>query len=238
MKRLLFIAFLLADSSAWSADNLTQCANQADRDLAISLPFFKNPEGVSAKMAEAEAMLTIVRKPTTTERVALADYQYSIRLCLDRFYSDNQQLTRPSALRSDKVPLDLLRDGEITFAEYAKERIKELREADRLIAQYEREEQERRKPEERNRPITLSCTAESGRPAGLEFQYQINEEDKTIWASRGGAVPSSINIGPTEITFMQADGSISISRNTGRFSITSGHYFVSGTCQTIEQRKF
>ncbi len=237
MKRLLFIAFLLADSSAWSADNLTQCANQADRDLAISLPFFKNPEGVSAKMAEAEAMLTIVRKPTTTERVALADYQYSIRLCLDRYYSDNHQLTRPSAVPSDKFPLDLLRDGQITFAEYAKERIKELREVGRLIAQYDREEQERRKLEKRTPPITLSCIVTSGKTV-LEFQYQINEEAKTIWASRGPAVPSSINIGPTEITFMQADGSISISRNTGLISITRGGTVWSGTCQTITQRKF
>ena len=154
---LMLLATATAASAEWTRvkdrDDITlmQCAAQADRDLSISIPFFKNPEGSSAKMAEAEAMLTIVRKPTTTEKVALANYGYSNLLCLDMYYRNNPRLA-PSAVPSDKAPLDLLREGKITFAEYAKERIKELREADRLIAefaQYEREEQERRKLEKR-----------------------------------------------------------------------------------------
>lgn len=239
MKQMLLIAFLITASNAWSADysmdSLTQCLKQADRDLGIRIPFFKTPEGARAKMAEAEAMLKIVRKPTSMERVALETYRYSTILCWGNFYSDNPQLDHTIV----PDPIDRLSAGVITFAEYAKERIKFLKENERLIAQYEREDQERRKQEERNRFITLSCTAESGRAVGLEFQYQINEEARTIWASRGGAAPSSISIGPTEITFKQEDVATTISRNTGRFSvILDSSVFAAGTCQTITQRKF
>ena len=223
----------------WSADDsFFQCQKQADYNLGISIPFFKNPEGTREKMAEAEAMLTIVRKPTKMEKRALATRRSSGLLCLDKFYIDNPQLTRATVVPGS---LDLLREGVITFAEYAKERIKELREIERLITQYEREEQERRKLEERNRPITLSCIVSINNSEARfdsEHQFQINEEAKTIWASRGPAAPSSINIGPTEITFKQGDTSVRISRNTGLFSLTSGSYVWSGTCQTITQRKF
>lgn len=85
--------------------------------------------------------------------------------------------------------------------------------------------------------ITLSCIVESGIAAGVEFQYQINETAKTIWASRQEA-PTQINIGPTEIRFKQGQADISISRNTGRYSNSFLTKLATGTCQTITQRKF
>ena len=85
--------------------------------------------------------------------------------------------------------------------------------------------------------ITLSCIVESGIAAGVEFQYQINETAKTIWASRQVA-PTQINIGPTDIRFKQGNADISISRNTGRYSNSSFSTLATGTCQIITQRKF
>ena len=90
---------------------------------------------------------------------------------------------------------------------------------------------------EASRLITLSCIVESGIAAGVEFQYQINETAKTIWASRQDA-PTEINIGPTDIRFKQGQANISISRNTGRYSNSFLSTLATGTCQTITQRKF
>jgi hypothetical protein len=203
------------------------------------------------------AMLALNRKATPKERKAIEKYILGERRCANDFF----QATKMPPLDMNDTALqqeERLRDGQITFADYARGEVKAQKETERIIkAQKETEriikdieakerqvaEQERRRQEELNRPITLSCIVDmqaiSGNipRIGIEWQYQINEAAKTIWASRGVA-PTEIGIGPTEISFEQGDQSVSISRNTGRIFLIGGGLLGTGYCQTITQRKF
>lgn len=197
------------------------------------------------------AMLALNRKATPIERKALEKYISQSNRCADAYF---QALNLPPINWNDPdlqtiLPPQLkLRDGQITFADYARWEIKSKREWER--SQKEREvlkrqvaEQERRRQEELSRPITLSCIVDmqgiSGtipRMNGVEWQYQINEAAQTIWASRGTA-PTEIRISPTEISFKQGDQAVSIGRSTGRIAIIGG-ILGTGQCQTITQRQF
>jgi hypothetical protein len=85
--------------------------------------------------------------------------------------------------------------------------------------------------------LTLSCPSDGGDMKGIEFQYEISIENKSIFAVRG-TQPSNILITPTVIAFKQGEGAVSINRVTGKFSIVlSGSVLASGTCQSISQAK-
>lgn len=85
--------------------------------------------------------------------------------------------------------------------------------------------------------LTLSCPSDAGDMKGIEFQYEISIENKSIFAVRG-TQPSNILITPTVIAFKQGEGAVSINRVTGKFSIVfSGNVMASGTCQSISQAK-
>ena len=85
--------------------------------------------------------------------------------------------------------------------------------------------------------LTLSCPSDGGDMKGIEFQYEISIENKSIFAVRG-TQPSNILITPTVIAFKQGEGAVSINRVTGKFSIVfSGNVMASGTCQSISQAK-
>ena len=205
------------------------------------------------------AMLALKRRATPKERKAREKYIIESGRCGDEYIRAGNMApfdrTTPE-YQSYLQPLLNLRDGQITFADYAREEVKAQKETERIIKEFQRlqkdreakerqaAEQERRHQEELNRPITLSCLVDMQpigvnipRINGVEWQYQINEAAQTIWASRG-AIPTKIRIGPTDIYFVQDDQSVSISRNTGRISLMSGRLIATGICQTITQRKF
>jgi hypothetical protein len=87
--------------------------------------------------------------------------------------------------------------------------------------------------------ITLACLADNpSELAGVEFQYQINEKNKTVLATRGEQ-PSQIYIDSIRVLFAQGQAQTSISRSTGRFSVVQGgELVVTGSCQLIKQPKF
>jgi hypothetical protein len=89
--------------------------------------------------------------------------------------------------------------------------------------------------------VSLSLTCSISSPpeaAGLEFQYVVSASQQTITANRGGAAPTDVYIGPTEIRFHQGTISVSISRTTGRFTFGSALAMFVGTCQPAGAPKF
>ncbi len=173
------------------------------------------------------AMFSLDRKVTASERNALEKY---IKLVDDCYLQAGMTV---SPKNSNNLYLQL-KDGQITFSEFALESLKRNLEFKSYI-----ENSEKAKKEQIATPqvTNLSCLWESGPLAGTEKQFQINESAKTLWSS-SGAAPSDLDFGPTLIRFRQGTLRVEISRSTGRFSTRIDDTFYGGKCELITERKF
>lgn len=240
MKKLIFFSLMMFTQITLANDEFNECSKIADQNLIISIPFFPIFSGdFNERIINEEKLLIINRKATPQERSAIKEYLLQSELCLKKLNLPPEfQATSPTADTQDII--ELLRDGKVTFAEYAVERIKTLKSIEIQVSKLElQKKQKQSKNNELDNIITLSCLLENPLNwVGLEFQFQINETKKTIWANRGSETPTGINIGALEIKFSQGNDRISISRNTGRFAILNRSTLITGICQTITQRKF
>jgi len=183
-------------------------------------------------------MLGLERKPTSAEVSALRLlYDAQVR-CAVRF-SQLENTNKPSPLwLGDHVhqtlsALTLLIRGHVTYADYARwlsahneAEVRSLREA-------------LEKEQSQQNTLILSCLVENPTDyRGIEFQYRVDQRNKSVYASRGPGAPSNVSISESEIRFTQQDSAVSISRVTGVFSITAGGAVVSGRCSRATSRAF
>ena len=229
------VVFPISSISQTPFESNTQCMEKLLKDTDIAILRNKLP-----LLGEEPTpfMFSLNRKVLIPERIALEKYIQQSDACWNSYRTKMNlphiDRAAPTNVKNEDK-FTQLRDGVITFADFALAEVKARIEFKYAIENWEKEQKKR---EELAKVINLSCIAESGRASGVEFQYQIDEVAKTIWASRGAEPPSKVNIGPTSITFNQGDFYIAISRSTGRFSQSASSTLITGMCETIKQAKF
>jgi hypothetical protein len=228
-------AFSIPSLSQTPFESNSQCLENLLKDPEIAILRNKLP-----LLGEEPTpfMFSLNRKVLAAERKALEKYIKQSDVCWNSYRTKinlpHIDRAAPTNVKNEDK-FTQLRDGVITFADFALAEVKTRIEFKYAMENWEKEQKKR---EELAKVINLSCVAESGRASGVEFQYQIDEVAKTIWASRGAEPPSKVNIGPTSITFNQGDFYIAISRSTGRFSQSASSTLITGVCETIKQAKF
>ncbi len=193
------------------------------------------------------------RKPQGPEFAALrALYAETIRCSMSYARLNNPEAKSPLMVSESSLAhlsaLALLKDGYSTFLDYTRwsqEKVTES--AQRYQAEIKnREEQERRQQEEAQRAqatqsvILLSCIAENPNDMrGVEFQYQVDQRNNSIWASRGNGSPNNVQIGPSQISFWQEQQRVTISRLTGTFTLAvAGTLIITGRCSRATSQAF
>jgi hypothetical protein len=185
------------------------------------------------------------RKPSPSELASLRLlYQEQVRCAMVYGQLSNPQIKSPLQLQPYNLEhlsaLALLVNGYGTYADYGRWAKTKSDEANQLI---ESELRKRDEAEQRAKAaqstVLLGCIADNPDQArGMEFQYQINLQDRSVWASRGGGTPTGLRIGESEFSFSQGDSQVNISRLTGLFSIISGSVVVTGKCNKASARAF
>ena len=217
MKKLLLVGLMMLAGFALAENQIPfeeseKCLDSADKKIELIIPIFKDNKELEKTN----------RKPTEREQSVIKKWLDDRSLCF------NYQDTSNDPRIDSSVMLSL---GVITFSEYIYWQEKGY---EAYIAYRKREPQNLSSTKKPAPSTTLACLADNPSAfAGLEFQYQINEENKTVLATRGEQ-PSQIYIDSIRVMFAQGKGQTNISRSTGRFSVEQGAWKVTGNCQLIK----
>jgi hypothetical protein len=190
------------------------------------------------------------RKPTAVEVIALR-LLFAARVrcdaAVDRGIAkmlESQPAKSPlwfhTSIHEQLSTLALLMNGYVTYRDlldWQKAKTDEsLREAE---ATKKKAAEEAQNAQARQNLVLLTCIGERPEMArGIEFQYRIDQQNNSVWASRGSGAPRDVRVGDSEITFYQAESRVTISRLTGLFSIVTGSVAFTGRCTRATSRAF